>query len=126
MENKEWTAKHLGGSHETKAQVEALAARMAAPPAGWPMHGGPTLEAQRAEMADHLALSDLALSAGVIKQVRTGEGETAAVDAQASRMKRALIADPEFREKYFRGDHEARQKLVLLDIVISSPVKKDK
>jgi hypothetical protein len=126
MENKDWSAKHLSGSHETKAQVEALAARIAARPAGWTMHGGATLETQRSEMADHLAQSDLALSAAVIKQVRNGEGETAATHAEAARMKRGLLADREFRDAYLRGDFEARQKLTLLDIVISSPVAKDK
>src|SRR5579872_4564738 len=103
--NPEWVKKHLAGDHNTKADVERLSAIIAAPRAGATMHGGPTVEEQRSEMANYV--ESMGVSPGVVKQVREGISETDLTYKQAVGLKRRLISDPAFVAKYMAGDHEA-------------------
>jgi hypothetical protein len=116
----EWTRRHLAGDHTTKADVARLASIIAAPRAGTTLHGGPTIEAQRAEMADYVEAQGL--SPAIVAQVRSGIPETAMTYKQAVGLKRQLVADPGFREKYFRGDADARERMLKIDIILSGPI----
>jgi hypothetical protein len=117
-----WVQKHLAGSHETKAELARLHEIAYAPAQGSIRVGGPTPEAQRAEQADHLGImSDL--PAAVIDQVRQGQPVTAEEYRLAVGRKNSLFADPAWRDRYFRGDHEARQQKLLLDVILSSPIR---
>jgi hypothetical protein len=117
----EWTKRYLAGGHEERAEFLRLTEQMHAQPAGAINVGGPSLEAQNADQADWLA-ENIDVSAAVIEQVRSGRPVTADEYRMATARKNALFGDPAWREKYFRGDAEARRQKVLLDVILSSRV----
>jgi hypothetical protein len=118
----DFVKRHLGGDHETRAELARLHEIAYTPAEGSITVGGPSIEAQRSEQADHLGtMSDL--SGGVLDHVRTGAAVSADEYRMAVAKKDSLFGDPTWREKYFRGDHEARQQKLLLDVILSSRVK---
>jgi hypothetical protein len=114
--------KHLSGDHSTRETLARLHEFAYAPAPGSVTMGGPTVEAQRAEQADHLGtLSDL--SADVLDHVRTGAAVSQNEYRMAVAKKESLFADAAWRAKYFAGSHEAKQQKLLLDVILSSPIK---
>lgn len=120
--NPDFVKRHLGGDHATREELARLHEFAYAPAQGSISMGGPTPEAQRAEQAEHLGtLSDL--SADVLEHVRTGAAVSADEYRLAVAKKENLFADAEWRAKYFAGNHEAKQQKLLLDVILSSPIK---
>jgi hypothetical protein len=117
-----WVKRHLSGDHETRNELARLHELAYAPAQGSITMGGPTPEAQRAEMADHLGtLSDL--PPDVLTHVRTGGSVTADEYRMAVAKKDALFSDAEWRAKYLAGNHEAKKQKLLLDVILSSSIK---
>ena len=114
--------RHLSGDHETREHLARLHEFAYAPAPGSITMGGPTPEAQRAEQADHLGtLSDL--SADVLDHVRQGAAVSQDEYRMAVAKKELLFGDAEWRAKYFAGNYEAKQQKLLLDVILSSPIK---
>jgi hypothetical protein len=114
--------RHLSGDNETREHLARLHEFAFAPAPGSITVGGPTPEAQRAEQADHLGtLSDL--SADVLDHVRTGAPVSQDEYRMAVAKKDSLFSDASWRDKYFAGNHEAKQQKLLLDVILSSPIK---
>jgi hypothetical protein len=119
-----WVAKHLGGSHETKDQVERLTQRMHAKPAGSVQLGAGDAQAQRNEIADFMRdHSNHGLSAAHIEEIRSGRGNSPEIYAEAERLRRSLVNDPKFVDAYMKNDHEARRTMLLLDIIRTNGVR---
>ncbi len=121
-----WVAKHLAGSEETKQQVLRLAEEMTRLPEGSLISGNPTLDQQRNHMADYFAEFGPGLSAGVIEEVRQGTPNPAGIYQEAMTLKRSLLADPAWVQKYMAGDHDARRKLTLINIIEANGVRLNK
>jgi hypothetical protein len=118
----EWTRKYLAGDHEARAEMLRLTEAMHAPVHGQISIGGPSPEYQRNDQAEHLAATG-DLPPAVVEQIRRGDPVSADEYRMAVGRKRALIGDPGFREKYMRGDADARRQMLLLDVILSSSIK---
>jgi hypothetical protein len=118
----EFVKRHLSGSHETREQLAKLHELAFKPAPGSIMFGGPTIEAQREESAAHLGtITDV--PADVLEHVRTGAAVTADEYRLAVAKKENLFGDPDWRAKYFAGNHEAKKQKALLDVILASPIK---
>lgn len=62
--------------------------------------------------------------ANVIRQVLAGDSVTPEEHAAASETKARLMRDNDFVTRYTAGDGEAKRQMTLLNIVVSSPVKR--
>jgi hypothetical protein len=120
--NPEWVKRHVAGSHETKEEMRLLHEQMHALPAGTIISGAPSIEQQRNEIADWLAENGHGLDAEVIDQVRHGIPESAEVHQEAASLKKSLMADPEFCRKLMNDDHDAKRKMLLINIILSGPI----
>jgi hypothetical protein len=62
---------------------------------------------------------------GVVRQVLTGQSVSQQEFDAAQATKARLMKDNDFISKYNSGDGESRRTLTLLNVVLTSPVKKD-
>jgi hypothetical protein len=117
----EFVKLHLSGNEGTKAELAKLAEIIAAPRENVTQHGGVTNEQQLAEQAATAAtMADI--GDDVLAHIKNG----AAVSQEEYRMavakKDALFGDPAWRDKFFRGDHQAKKEKLLLDVILSSRI----
>jgi hypothetical protein len=118
----EFVKLHLSGNEGTKAELAKLAEIIASPREGTTHHGGVTNEQQLAEQA---ATAGMMADVGedVLGHIKTG----AAVSAQEYRLavarKDLLFGDSAWRDKFFRGDAQAKKEKLLLDVILASPIK---
>jgi hypothetical protein len=120
--NPDWVKRHLGGDHETKAELQRLHEIAFQPAPGSIITGTPPIEAQLNEQAAHLGtMSDV--SDDVLDHVRTGASVSASEYRLAVAKKDALFSDPQWRDSYFAGGYEARQQKLLLDVILASKVR---
>jgi hypothetical protein len=116
--NPEWVKRHLGGDHTTRAELARLHEIAFTPEPGSITMGGPTPEAQRAEMADHLGnLFDV--STAVLDEIRQGKPASVEDHRLAVGRKNALMTDPSWVTKYMNGDASARREMWLLNSILS-------
>jgi hypothetical protein len=121
-QNPDWVKRHLSGDHETKTELARLHEIAFRPAPGSIISGAPSIEAQREETAAHLGtLTDI--PADVLEHVRTGASVSADEYRMAVARKDSLFGDPEWRAKYFAGNHEAKKQKALIDIILASPIK---
>ncbi|MCJ9701732.1 hypothetical protein, partial [Bradyrhizobium sp. SHOUNA76] len=73
--------------------------------------------------AEHLRESGIG-DANVIRQVLAGEAVTPEEHATATEAKARLMRDSDFIARYTAGDGEAKRQMTLLNIVVSSPIKR--
>jgi hypothetical protein len=73
--------------------------------------------------AEHLRESGIG-DANVIRQVLAGDPVTPEEHSAASQTKARLMNDQDFVKRYTAGDGEAKRQMTLLNIVVSSPVKR--
>jgi hypothetical protein len=113
MADPAWVKRKVSGDPEANAEMtkinEVLVGAETAQPA------------VDASELDHLR--SLGLSNEVIKQVETRQPVTQDEYDRASRLKSTLMKDPEFVRKYLDGQYEARQKMALISIVMSSQIR---
>jgi len=120
----EWVKAYMAGEQNARADFQRLTELIARPPPGATMAGGVTLEQQRNEQADYC--ESVGLSPGVVQQVREGIPETAMTYKQAVGLKKQLMADPAFVDRALKGGQAEREKLLLIDIILSGPITSEK
>jgi hypothetical protein len=119
----EFVKQHLGGSHETRDQIEKLVQRIHTPPPGSVTFGAASLEQQRNQVADDLAETGPGLSEAHVIEIRLGLPNSPEIYREALSKKEALMRDPIWTASYLRGEFEAQRTIMLLNIIISNPVK---
>jgi hypothetical protein len=70
-------------------------------------------------------LREIGVSEGVIEQTLRGDAVSAQEFKLVEAHKARLMKDPVFLKNYLGGDPEARQQMVLCNIVLTSEIKKD-
>jgi hypothetical protein len=73
--------------------------------------------------AEHLREAGIG-DANVIRQVLAGDPVTPEEHAAATETKARLMRDNDFVTRYTAGDGEAKRQMTLLNIVVSSPIKR--
>lgn len=116
-----WVQKHLSGDHETAAELRQLHELAFSPAPSSIISGAPTVEAQWAETAAHLALAG-DLSAGVIEEIKQGKPAGAEEYRLAVGRKNARMSDPAWRARYLNNGAEERREMLLLNSIISRGV----
>jgi outer membrane biogenesis lipoprotein LolB len=117
----DWLKRHVDGSLETRNELERLHEIIHRQPAG-AVVTDPTVEQARSETADHLsATADL--PPAVIEQIRTGTPVSQTEYQLAKNRKSALMSDPAWVAKYMANGHEERRTMMLLNVILSSPIK---
>lgn len=118
----DFVKRHLSGDLNTREELTRLHELAYTPAEGSISMGGPTPAAVRAEMADHLStLSDL--PAAVIEQIKSGAPVSADEFRLAVGRKNALMGDPAWVAKYMKNDATAQRDMLLLNVILSSPIK---
>jgi hypothetical protein len=78
----------------------------------------------RDEVTEHLQESaGYQLSDEVLAEFRENRSVTPAEYRLAQQRLESRKNDPEWRAKYFRGDHEARKEKALIDSILSRPIR---
>jgi hypothetical protein len=121
-QNPDWVEKHLGGSHETRAELQKLHEVAFQPAPGSTISGAPTLEAQWNETAHQLSLEGN-LSAAVIEEIRAGKPAGAEEYRLAVGRKNARMSDPSWVAKYLNNGADERREMLLLNSIISRGVR---
>ncbi|WP_441232685.1 hypothetical protein [Bradyrhizobium sp. 1200_D9_N1_1] len=82
--------------------------------------------------ADHITmmgtagmLREAGIESDVIKQVLSGGPVSAEERATAEKVKSKLMGNPDWSKKWLAGDAEAKQQMMLLNIVLASDVKQE-
>jgi hypothetical protein len=139
--DKAWTDKLLAGDPAVKQQwnglheraargddqiksADTLGERVVAAMTGSPQ-SAPDSEAQLMTVTAGM-LRELGIRDEVVMQTLSGHEVTQAEFDVVKHWKERTMRDPEFTKKYLSGDPEARQKMMLAAIVLSSNIKKAK
>ena len=99
---------------------------MRRPSAGWLINGQALVHENLAEqilLQRDSAGQEWAPLAAELQQVREGIPETAMTYKQAVGLKKQLMADPAFVDGAIKGGQAEREKLLLIDIILSGPVR---
>jgi hypothetical protein len=116
MNSPEWAEKYLAGYPEARSEMAALNAAIVA---GSASSDGPDamVAAFSVERARELGVSD-----AVLDQVANRPPVSQQEYELASRHKRSLLSDRAFVEKLNAGDYDARKKMFLANLILSSPI----
>jgi hypothetical protein len=131
LADKEWGAKLIAGDANTNKDFRDLTAMVSnedASTVAAAMSGNigdmpdssTKLMANTAEMLREIGIRD-----DVIEQTLQSPPVTSAEYKLAEAWKARQLKDPVFVKAYLSGDPEAREKMTLCDIVLSSEIKKD-
>src|ERR1700753_1076379 len=115
MADASWRDRYFAGNAEARSEMAGLNATIAAASSS----DGPDalMTAFSVERARALGLSDAVLDQ-VANRPPVSQQEFEAV----ARHKRALLSDKGFVEKLNGGDYDARRKMFLANLVLSSPI----
>ncbi|HZR74550.1 hypothetical protein [Bradyrhizobium sp.] len=117
-----WLKRYHSNDRSAFDELHALHEKSFQPAPGSVISGQPTVEAQNEQTAADIAtLTDL--PDDVVAHVCGGAPVSETEYKQAAAKKSALFRDPEWRGKYLAGDHEAGRQLLLLNIIMTSPIK---
>lgn len=128
-----WRDEYLGGSPSHAKEMrdlQAVISRGGNPEVDKAIAGvldaAPFQTSKRMTMigtAEHLRDSGIG-DANVIRQVLAGDPVTPEEHAAATETKARLMNDQDFVKRYTAGDGEAKRQMTLLNIVVSSPIKR--
>jgi hypothetical protein len=120
--NPDWVKEHLSGSHKTREEMARLHEFACQPAPGSIISGVPSLQAQRDEIANHLAATT-GLSAAVIDQYRRGDPVSEDELRGAYSLKQSRMSDPDWKARYDRGDQRAHDEMWTINLIITSSLK---
>lgn len=119
--NQEWVNKYMSGDIEARQQYQAVVEALAY---------GKTPEAAAPDSVDGLVewAGSIAgdLSDAVVQYHLRERGPVSPREVKlAQQRKAARMADPDYRQLYIDGNADVRQEMLLLNIILSSPVRDD-
>ena len=116
MNSPEWREQYFSGSPEARSEMAGLNAALVA---GASPEGPDALVAAfSVERAREFGVSD-----AVLDQVANRPPVSQEEYEMAARHKRSLLSDRSFVERLNNGDYDARRKMFLSNLILSSPIK---
>jgi hypothetical protein len=117
MNSAEWREKYLSGNAEARSEMAGLNAAIVA--------GAASAESPDAMVAAFSVerARELGVSHAVLDQVANRPPVSQQEYELASRHKRSLLSDRSFVERLNAGDYDARRKMFLANLILSSPIK---
>ena len=117
MNSPEWRERYLAGNAEARSEMAALNSSIVA--------GAKTADGPDAMIAafsvEHAR--ELGVSPEVLEQVANRPPVSQEEYEKVAQHKRSLLSDRSFVERLNAGDYDARKKMFLANLVLSSPIK---
>lgn len=113
MADAEWRSRYLAGGAAERAEMAQLNTTIVGPA----VVTGPVVDPSEVEHVRAMGVEDERIVAQIGQPVSRFEFDA------VTRWKRSHLQDPTFRAKLMSGDWEARRKMTICNIILSSPVK---